>query len=141
MSVINRMSKKQALTALVKVAKLQEKLLKKLAQKRTAKCPHCKELMDLDDPKNHRASKILEMGYPEGHSSTICGDCDEKTSKEWLDKFTSGKEHEFDSSWSSPSDDHKCEHCGEYTNSKDSKTGEMICDKCQHDKFWSDFIK
>ena len=33
MSVINKMSKKQALTTLVKVAKLQEKLLKKLASK------------------------------------------------------------------------------------------------------------
>ena len=31
MSIINKMSKKEALTALVKVAKLQEKLLKKLA--------------------------------------------------------------------------------------------------------------
>ena len=52
MSVINKMSKKQALTALVKVAKLQEKLLKKLAtdqheedEEHVDKCFHCGDVL------------------------------------------------------------------------------------------------
>ena len=56
MSVINKMSKKQALTALVKVAKLQEKLLRKLAgedKANTKQCPECVK-MALDDPKEFR---------------------------------------------------------------------------------------
>jgi formylmethanofuran dehydrogenase subunit E len=127
------MSKKQALTALVKVAKLQEKLLKKLAQKRTAKCSDCGEQMDLDDPKNSIASKSLKAGY----SEVMCGDCHDISAKKWLDEFASDKEHEFDSSWNLPSDTHKCESCGERTTFRDAKDGKIVCDNCEHKNYWS----
>ena len=83
MSVINRMSKKQALTALVKVAKLQEKLLKKLAKVGDDhQCERCGN--------DFHQSELDDWDQPEDRDGMLCQECNRRIRREWwnLEKST-----------------------------------------------------
>jgi transcription elongation factor Elf1 len=108
------MSKKQALTALVKVAKLQEKLLKKLASEKD-KCYRC-------GSEDFGPSHVHHMRWTDLGMKRICRDCNDKEDKEIYGK------KKFD-----------CKYCGkEKSVSYERNKMDFGCDECMSDEDFFD---